>query len=86
MQTRFVLKDGPVEIYECTARNGRARVIVADGRLDKVAHYVEGIPDADAIKAVDDFREAEYADFLHWAATNNFTFDAAQYPPPQPIT
>lgn len=85
MHTRFVLKDGPVEIHECTSREGRARVIVNDGRLERVAHYTTGISDGDAIAAVDDFRARQYADFLKWAARNNFAFDSAEYPAPQSI-
>lgn len=85
MRTRFVLQDGSVAIFECVAREGRARVIVDNGRLDRVAHYESGISDAEAIAAVDAFRACEYAEFLEWAARNEIEVDVSQYPPPRPI-
>jgi hypothetical protein len=85
MRTRFVLQDGSVAIFECVAREGRARVIVYNGRLDRVAHYESGISDAAAIAAVDAFRACEYAEFLQWAARNEIEVDASQYPAPLPI-
>jgi hypothetical protein len=85
MRTRFVLQDGSVAIFECVARDGRARVIVDNGRLDRVAHYAPGIPDVEAIAAVDAFRAREYAEFLQWAARKEIEVDASQYPPPRPI-
>lgn len=85
MRTRFVLQDGSVAIFECVAREGRARVIVDNDRLDRVAHYEIGISDADAIAAVDAFRASEYAEFLQWAARKEIEVDASQYPPPRPI-
>lgn len=85
MRPRFVLQDGSVAIFECVAREGKARVIVDNHRLDRIAHYESGISDVEAIAAVDAFRAREYAEFLQWAARNEIEVDASQYPPPRPI-
>lgn len=85
MKTRFILQDGSLEIYECADRDGKARVILDSGRLRRILHYIEGIPPARAIAAVDAFRAREYADFLQWAARNNHPIDLSEYPAPRPI-
>lgn len=70
----FILADNRGQVYEVRNRDQACRIEFKDG---KATRYWEGnpIPLADAIEAVNDYRRAQYADYLVWAQKNGLNAD-----------